>query len=162
MSDNAADARLPEDKMAEYFNLVNLTETIMPIVIIAINALRDLKSREIYVIPTVICMAAGIVYQVVYCGIQPPELIFMLSPGLMILGISFLTGGAIGRGDSILILAIGALTGGENTWLMLAIAMAMTAVCAAVLWIKKSGVKELPFAPFMLPAMIVVILIGGF
>lgn len=81
-------------------------------------------------------------------------------PGITLLALSWITGGAIGAGDGLIVAVMGMLDGFQKSLLVLFWAMAGVSIMGGVMiaagrWGRK---KKVPFVPFLLTAYVGVML----
>ena len=118
-------------------------------ILLLCNSIRDIRKKEILLIPTAAAGAAGlfaafVLQEPVLTGILPS-----LLPGILLLFLSRFTGEKIGYGDGILTLTLGIWRGLSGTLLILAGAFWLASGTAIFLLIRRSVRKELPFVPFL-------------
>ena len=80
-------------------------------------------------------------------------------PGAAFWLLSYITGERVGYGDGWVLIMIGLFTGLQNCFLILLAGLAVESVAALILLVigKATGDREIPFAPFLLLGMGVVI-----
>lgn len=73
-----------------------------------------------------------------------------LLPGLMLLVLALMSGGAAGIGDGICFLVLGMLTGTWKTWILLMCALLLASVCSVILMVLQKACRKtrLPFLVF--------------
>lgn len=120
--------------------------------LLIINSWRDLRSREICFIPTVIYGLAGILYKFFTAGHSLYNLIPDLIPGLFLLLIGKISREKVGYGDGLVILTTGIWIGFTDCLLTLTTGLFMAFIFSAVLLALKKFKRdtELPFIPFLL------------
>ena len=126
-------------------------EWITTIIMTGLNSVRDFRKREIFLVPTLLCGAAGLIFALVRQ--EDPLLLIMASyvPGLLMLLFSILSGGALGRGDAFAGLALGGWLTWEHVFMTVCTGFLGAGIWAGILLIRgKNGKKELPFVPFLL------------
>ena len=124
---------------------------------LAICSLQDLRERKIKVICPLLWGMAGIFLNIGKGGVS---LAADCVPGLFLLAVSWITRGAVGWGDGLVLLAAGLLAGWETALHMMFWAMAGAAILACVMmaagrWGRK---QKIAFVPFLLGSFIGVIL----
>lgn len=80
-------------------------------------------------------------------------------PGILLIIISFATGGQIGKGDGITLMVTGMAVGIYNNIFIILCAFTAAGIFALVLYIiKKKGRYEIPFIPFVLAGYLIFLL----
>lgn len=124
------------------------------------NAWRDIRKQRISA-----GLTAGVFLAAAFLRIfrgEFRELLAGLIPGALLLGAAWLTKEAMGYGDGLVELALGAVLGWRAAVQVLMGAFLLAAVfCAAALALRRVGRKsELPFLPFFLAAYLLLLLSG--
>lgn len=121
------------------------------LIFLGINSWRDIRKREVSLVFTGILATAGIIWRLSGKGISL-EILPVAGVGLLLTGISVITRGALGMGDSLMLLALGTAMRAEEFFLMLVGAVFTSAICAGILLtvLKKNRHTEIPFVPFLL------------
>lgn len=140
---------------------VEIIQNISVLAMLIPNCILDLKYKKVTMLLILPFMLEGIILNVLGLIDFKSSLIGVLC-GLIVLVISVVTKGAIGKGDAYIICAMGCLIGGYYTIVVLTIAMFLSAIVGVVLvmffrWKTKS---RIPFVPFLLLSL-VLLLIGG-
>lgn len=124
--------------------------------ILGIHAVMDICRRKINLIFAIMCLAAGLIWQIAgqHAGIW--ELVLSCIPGGFLLGTACLTEQKIGYGDGWIVLATGIWTGFWDIFLILTGGMVICALFSGVLLSMKKLKKgdDLPFIPFLLAGCI--------
>lgn len=124
----------------------------------------DIKTRRL---PEQLLVAGAVIALLqVFLGVSPSIFLSIAGAavGVAFLGISKMTGEALGYGDSIVILILGISLGLWNLLALLMLAFLLAAGCSAILL----GVfhferkTTLPFIPFLVASYIFVLIFGGF
>ena len=117
-------------------------------------SLEDIRYKKIRLIYPAVWGCAGCILRMAE-GRFLPVLIGCL-PGLALLGISWVTRGAIGMGDGMIVTAMGIFTGFWNSLLSLFWALAAVAVigCGMMIAGKWGRKKQIPFVPFLWAAYV--------
>jgi len=123
-----------------------------------LNAAYDLRKKQILLWPTVVFAAAGVIFNLVR-GEGAFFIIYGLIPGVLMAGLSFLSGSAVGLGDAIFIGTLGVWTGGKEALLTLLIAFGIQAAVSVLYRILGGRKKELPFIPAVLAAHILLLIL---
>ncbi len=130
--------------------------------LLIINTITDLRSRRIYVVVNLVFAVIGILLLIfgnkpdwisAFCGI--------LVGGYVLL-FSFLSKGAVGVGDGIVVMTVGIFLGGVRNTMVLMSAFLLCAIYGGInMCLKRMHRKsELPFVPFF-SAAYVLLLSGG-
>lgn len=84
-------------------------------------------------------------------SITIPSLLGGIAIGTLILGISYMTKGKIGKGDGILLVILGAFVGFMDMWILLLYALSISAIWSIGLLIIKKVNRNyrIPFIPFI-------------
>lgn len=129
--------------------------------LLGINALQDFRQREILLWPTVAVGLAGIFHRFHMQSFHPELLLIDLFPGIFLSFFSLVTGGKIGLGDGILLLAFGCWCSCGLTWRMIFFALLLAAGAGMVQAIhqKESRWKEieLPMVPFFFAGYLLIL-----
>ena len=121
------------------------------VVFLGINTWTDIRKREICLPVIGMFLAGGILWRIAG-GTFWMEGIFSLGIGVIATVIPVLSGGEIGFGDGLLILAMGAVMKPEELLGILCGAILLCGIYSGVqiLVLKKQRGMEIPFAPFLL------------
>lgn len=124
----------------------------------------DIKSRRLP--ESVLAAGALVALLQVFLGVSPSIILSIAGAavGLAFLGVSRLTGEALGYGDSIVIFILGVSLGLWNLLALLMLAFLLAAGCSIVLLTVFHFERKttLPFIPFLVASYILVLLFGGF
>ncbi|MCF0146016.1 MAG: prepilin peptidase [Eubacterium sp.] len=126
--------------------------------ILILNSIWDIRKREIFLFPTIVVLAAGILWQIVYRQESIAVILFSFFPGLLLLTASLLTKGKLGVGDALAALAVGAWNGAIHTTTALLFSFVISLISAAILWISGKEKHTLPFIPFFLGGYLITLL----
>lgn len=123
-------------------------------------SLEDIRHKRIRIIYPVIWGCAGCVLHM--AGGQFLPVLIGCLPGLALLGISWVTRGAVGMGDGVIVMVMGIFTGFWSSLLFLFWALAAAAVigCGMMISGKWGRKKQIPFVPFLWAAYMGVTLCG--
>lgn len=134
---------------------------ILLFLLMGVCAVCDGMRREIPLVVVWLGILAALVLRVQGIVGEGSWLSALLSilPGILFWGLSFVTGEKVGYGDGWMLVMIGLFMGLWNCFLILLIGLTAESVTALVgLVIRRiTGDKEIPFAPFLLFGMGVVI-----
>lgn len=127
-------------------------------------AVLDIRSQRL---PERLLAAGAVVALLqVFLGASPSIILSIAGAavGLAFLGVSRMTGEALGYGDSIVILILGIALGLWNLLALLMLAFLMAAGCSAVLLTVFHFQRKttLPFIPFLVASYVLVLIFGGF
>ncbi|WP_230398759.1 prepilin peptidase [Novisyntrophococcus fermenticellae] len=127
-------------------------KSIVTLGLLTVNTWRDIRRREIYLLPTVFYGIWGLILTFYSGNIFHWEVIADLLPGLILLLIGKVSGGKVGYGDGLLVLSFGVWNGFKNCIFTLAAALMLAFLWSAFSLLKKSLNKnsEIPFVPFLL------------
>ena len=119
------------------------------------NAVWDLRSRQICLWYTILFAAEGCGFCAVY-GRDAAGIAVGCVPGLLLLCVSFLTGGMIGCGDGIAFIVLALFLDLTDVALCGAAAFFLSAFAAGFLLLKKHrGRDAFPFVPFLFAGCLV-------
>ncbi len=132
-------------------------EHMATLALLAFSSFKDLKTKTVNIYITLLFSIWGIVCHMLFGRLSLLDIFGGICVGLMVLGASFLTGDAIGKGDALVIMSTGTLLGGYDTMVLVFIALFLCGIHAFFLLVfKNTGKKqEIPFAPFLLVAFVV-------
>ena len=128
---------------------------------LGICALTDIRTRRISVLLSIVAALVG-ASLAIYSRRAPQEVLLGVLPGLLKMALSWLTRGAVGIGDGIVITVAGLfLEPGQllGAWLA---GSFFAAVAAGILFIRtRKGKNEIPYVPFLLAGYLAAMLAGG-
>lgn len=118
---------------------------------LGINSWIDIRKKQISLFSVAFFLAVGIVYECIVLD-KNPAVFWGLLPGVALLGVSKLSGEALGMGDALLMLVLGIYLGLEAALDVLLLALFLAAVWAGILIFvgKKNKNATFPFVPFLL------------
>ena len=130
--------------------------------VLIIEAVTDFKKKEVNIIFPILLAAAAVVMLFFSKDISLINAIIGIAEGLLLILISVLTKGQIGMGDGILLAACGLMLGGRDNLIMFFFACLSSAVVSALIMIIKKEDKKtkIPFAPFMIPGFLIMVLLS--
>ena len=124
----------------------------LELLVLLCNSIQDLRKRNILLKTTVIYGITGAAAAL--CGSGGDVFLTILSflPGLCLLLTAKFSGGKVGYGDGILLLAVGAWTGFLECMLNLTAGLFMAALWCIIRMLsgKMNRKDEIPFVPFLL------------
>ena len=126
-----------------------MPETLIAGSLLSVNALWDLRKKEILPVPTLLVLAVGMIRAIAVGEEGTIWWITALIPGLFLMFLSRITAGRVGFGDGLVVCAAGIWCGTESILTALFFALLTVPAAAGVLWFRKQPVRELPFVPFL-------------
>jgi Flp pilus assembly protein protease CpaA len=160
-----------------------MMEQIVCVSVLGLNAVQDIRRREIVLAPTVAAGAAGVLWNLIAGHSGMATLLYGMIPGGILLFFAWLTGGQIGRGDGILVIACGAWCGFPVSLYLLCAGLFLALAGAVMLLairrtrfrlrfgqrrgekgnsgktIRASSIR-VPFVPFLFAAYIILLLVA--
>ncbi|MBE5890435.1 MAG: hypothetical protein E7282_05625 [Lachnospiraceae bacterium] len=125
---------------------------VLPVMLI--NSIKDMKSKNIYLILTIVWGLVGLLLKI-HAALQSDGFVLFdwcgISIGLLAIGISCITKGQIGIGDGLVMIGLSLYFDlGEMIMVVFVAGMlsAITALCLMTFF-RKKGKKEIPFVPFL-------------
>lgn len=123
---------------------------------LVVCSVEDLRKREMHLLVLLMFGIMGILLHMFYRSKSIYELLGGMLIGVILLVISILSDGKLGKGDGVLMIVTGTYLGFWNNLLLLWCATCMTGVFGLVVYFYKRRTDvELPFAPFVLLACLV-------
>lgn len=122
---------------------------------LGINSYLDIRKGEISLWAAAAYMLLSVPY-LIFCRQRLMLLTAGVLPGLLLLCVGKISGGALGMGDGLMVLVAGVYMGIWKTLELITVAALLAAVWAGVLLLarKKGGKSRFPFAPFLLAAYV--------
>ena len=138
--------------------MMNALDFILGSSLLTFCGLEDIRYKKIRIIYPVVWGSVGCILHM--AGGQFPFILIGCLPGLALFVISWVTGGAIGAGDGVIVTVMGIFAGLWNCLLLLFWALAAAAVigCGMMAVGKWGRKKQLPFVPFLWAAYMGVML----
>ncbi len=144
------------------------TRQMIALAMLAICAYTDIKEKNIYIMPLVICSAGGVALSVVSVIFTPgsgAEAVLSVFAGTVIVAAVTALGKHMGPGDGYLMAALGIVLGIRTDAAIIAAAFTLAALYSVFGLIsdKIRGVrkrKSIPFAPFVMAGFMVVLING--
>lgn len=124
-------------------------------------SITDIKNKKIYIIPCSAMIVSGLVVNFIIENKEWKEFIPGIGLGLLFLLISFIKSNAMGKGDGLMILALGCLIKGDKVFQMVFLSLLFVILFSMPGAVKKK-IKlksQLPFIPFLFAGEIVVLAI---
>lgn len=118
---------------------------------LGVNSWIDIRKKQVSLLVIVIFTAFGIMWTVWSHG-SALDFLLCAGTGLVFVGISILTEGAVGMGDGWMIMALGTVMQPPGFFSMIFIASLCSAVWAGIMFMifHRNGHTEIPFVPFLL------------
>lgn len=118
---------------------------------LGISTLLDIRRRQVSVVFTGICAAAGFFAQIMWGDIGFVSLAGGILLGGLILGIGRITKEAIGYGDGLAVGVAGICLGAAEVLELLLIGCTLAAIAGGLLLVLKKvkGTEQMPFIPFL-------------
>ena len=118
------------------------------------NTIRDIRKREILLLPTILVLAGGVIRNMASADVEMWRWLPALLPGGVLLLLSIAASGKVGFGDGLAVCAAGIWCGMETILLSLFFALLMVPAAAGILLLRKKRAGEVPFIPFLLAGFI--------
>ncbi|MCI9531880.1 MAG: hypothetical protein HFH38_09050 [Lachnospiraceae bacterium] len=127
--------------------------------LLGLCAWEDMKRKELTVMNLLLFAISGLLLHLFFpiCSIY--SILWGISLGVAVLGVSFLSRGGIGMGDGILLMVTGVYLGGTANLELFLLGISFSALWAmglVVIW-KKRGKDQMAFAPFLLASYLVML-----
>lgn len=121
------------------------------LIFLGINSWIDIRKREISLLLTG-TFAAFAVFCLLCRGDFSVKMFLPVGMGLLFVGMSIATAGAVGMGDGLVMIALAVAMDTEEFFIMLLCALAFSAVWAGILLVplQKNRHTQIPFIPFLL------------
>lgn len=121
------------------------------IAFLGVNSWIDIRKKQVSLLLIAVFAGSGILWTI--CS-RSAALDFLVcaGTGLIFVGISIITEGAVGMGDGWLIIALGTVMSAEEFFMMLFLSLICSAVWAGItmIFFHRKGNTEIPFVPFLL------------
>lgn len=128
---------------------------------LGICSYEDIKSRKIGVVMVLLFAIFGVITRLL---LGSPDIRGMFG-GMILGGALFVLGrafkGSLGSGDALMVMVSGIYLGFWNNLVLLWIASFLTGILGIVLILMGKRNKEIPFAPFLLVAYLVLLILEG-
>ena len=130
---------------------MNSIKEICVVAFLGVNSWIDIRKRQISLLITAVFTVCGIIWTVYSKG-AVLDFLLCAGTGLVFVGMSILTEGAVGMGDGWLIMALGTVMRPAEFFVMIFAALLCGAVWAGIMLMifRKKGRTEIPFVPFLL------------
>lgn len=125
---------------------------ILEILFLIIETIKDIKTQTLDLRELLFFLAAGFLLRRFWFHDDLPGIVLGMSVGMILLGISFLSGEALGYGDGMVVLVTGVFCGIKITLVTICIAFLVMSVLAIGIFIKKGFYykTKVPFVPCIL------------
>lgn len=125
---------------------------ILEILFLTVETIKDIKTQTLDLWELLIFFAAGFIVRIFWIHEDVWNIFPAMSIGIIMLGISFLSGEAMGYGDGMVVLVTGVLCGMRITIVTVCIAFFIMCVLAVCLLIKNGFYykAKVPFVPCIL------------
>lgn len=135
-------------------------EQICVLSFLSVNSFQDIRKRQVYLSAIVVYGLLGVLYILLHRD-HLAVLLLGAVPGILLMCVGKISGGALGMGDGLAVMISGIYMGIWKTLEFTALSLLLAAVWAGFLmFVKKKGRKaSFPFVPFMLAAYAVLCLI---
>lgn len=140
-----------------YLFTQNVTAYLVLLIYLLICCYSDIKTKTISLSVTIIFFSIGIVFNILNSSYA-----FLISTliGIIILIISFLFPHSLGKGDGVILIICGVFLDLYDTFALLFYGLIIASVFSCFIVIKKNTTNySFPFAPFLLAAYIIILLI---
>lgn len=130
---------------------------------LAIASVRDIRKKQIEVTEIIIFSIIAVVIHMITGEQSIGNMLLGVIPGLILVGLSFLTKGKIGLGDGIIVSASGLFLGLQKNVELFLTGLVLCGIWALALIVirKKKGSYEIPFVPFLLAAYMEMLIVGA-
>ena len=127
-------------------------------VLLAANSVVDIRSRKIALLPTLAALGTAAALRIGSGSgalLTAARLTSSAMCGIVLLAASAASGGRIGAGDGILMLAVGVMTDGAQAAATLFFGLASVLMWALLQRLRKTPQKEVPFVPFLFAGFLI-------
>lgn len=117
----------------------------------------DVRTRLVPVWFAGIFSACALLYHLLFTTSMLKEVVFGALMGLLFIGISRISRGALGMGDAVLILSLGIWCGLQDSFTVILFAFILSGLFGGIVLLvrKKKRQETLPFVPFLLLAAVI-------
>ncbi|MBQ6549869.1 MAG: prepilin peptidase [Lachnospiraceae bacterium] len=117
----------------------------------------DVRTRLVPVWFAGIFSACALLYHLLFTTSMLKEVVFGALMGLLFIGISRISRGALGMGDAILILSLGIWCGLQDSFTVILFAFILSGLFGGIVLLvrKKKRQETLPFVPFLLLSAVI-------
>ncbi|MCM1127209.1 MAG: prepilin peptidase [Lachnospiraceae bacterium] len=122
------------------------------LIFLGILSWEDIKKKEISVKVVLIGAAAALVCQLISGQAAGMRMISSLLPGIGLILLSIVTKESIGKGDGVVVMALGLWLGGLMTFLTVCLALCTAGIFALIYLLQKRQ-ELIPFVPCLLIGM---------
>lgn len=134
-----------------------MIEQISVIIMFGICSVEDFRHKKIHIIWPLCFSILGMICCLHFRHQSMIETLIAIFPGFAVLGLSFVTNGGIGKGDSLLLMTAGIFVGAAEIIQILVYAVFISSIYALFLYIVKRKNKkyEIAFVPFLFAASVI-------
>lgn len=131
--------------------MMDCVKEICVIGFLGINSWIDIRKRQVS-LPLIVMFAVWGIIWTIYSKTDFFDFLICVGTGIIFVGTSILTEGAVGMGDGLLIMALGTAMCKEEFFSMLFIGMICSAVWSGIMLVifRKKRHTEIPFVPFLM------------
>ncbi len=143
------------------FNLFEITESIIILVVLFINTISDIRYRKISLRMLLVTSIIGIIIRILVPIHSIVDIVLGIIIGIFIIAISIISKGKIGQGDGLVFCTTGIFIGGiyNITLLLYSLTLASIYSITIIVFKKANRKKEIPFVPFIFTAYILFLII---
>lgn len=125
---------------------------ILLILFLITSAISDIKEKKIYLKNIVIFFIIGILINILNLNISIIEALLGMTIGLFLIGLAYLTGEKIGRGDGMVFAVTGVYLGFWGNLLLLLMSMMLCSFFSVIFLIARKADRNtrIPMVPFLL------------
>lgn len=139
---------------------------VIPMIFLIPCSIHDIRTRSVPMVWLVIGGACAVLVggSRVYLGTTSVwNLLVALSPGALLLALSWLTRQQIGYGDGIAVSILGIMLGSPGIYLALMLALVLSSLWSIGILATRRGNRhtQLPWLPFLAAGVVITALIGG-
>lgn len=124
---------------------------------LTVLTVQDIKEKRISIYKLLIFAVMALIHCIFIKQFSWQEILKCMIPGSILLFLSLITKESIGYGDGMTVMVLGLWTGGQFAFQVLCTGIILSGICAMVYLVK--GKKDtIPFVPFLLAGMEVVLI----
>lgn len=130
---------------------------------LGVDSIRDIRTKTIFTRITILAAIAGIIYCLMDSSYPVMECVGGILLGVAVCFLAFMTREAIGYGDGLVMLGLGALIGGKNCFASSMAALIMSGMFAGFLLLFRRAKKQdqIAFVPFLFLGTVTVKVVIG-
>lgn len=132
--------------------MFEMWKSIIVVVFLGYFSVEDIRKRELNGLPVMFAGLIGIFLTVTEGACRDWHVVFRFLPGLICLGLGWLTGEEIGYGDGLMLLCLGCFLSLSQLLSVCLSALTLAGITAVILILvfRKGRKTEIPFVPFLL------------